>query len=58
MNREELIVLAKKILFAEAASEEEMDADIERFRANVPDPEVMDYFVKNKFSGMFNEVCH
>jgi hypothetical protein len=52
MNREELIKLAKKIRFADAKTEEEMDLDIELFMKNVPDPHASDYFFSKKFEGM------
>lgn len=52
MTRKELIALAKKIRFAEAETEEEMDYDIELFMRNVPDPQASDYFFNKKFEGM------
>lgn len=52
MTKEELIALAKKIRFAEAKNEEEMNYDIELFMQNVPDPQASDYFFSKKFEGM------
>jgi len=52
MTREELIQLAKKIRYAEASSEKEMDNDIERFLSNVPHPNASDYFFNKKYEGM------
>ncbi len=52
MTREELLALAKKIRFAEAKTEREMDEDIELFLKNVPDPQASDYFFSKKFEGM------
>jgi hypothetical protein len=52
MTREQLLLLAKKIRFAEADSEKEMDEDIELFLKNVPDPHASDYFFSKKFEGM------
>ena len=52
MTRDELIALAKKIRFAEAMTEKEMDEDIELFLRNVPDPRASDYFFSKKFEGM------
>jgi hypothetical protein len=52
MNRKELIILAKKIRFAEAETEAEMDNDIETFMNNVLDPHAADYFFSKKYEGM------
>jgi hypothetical protein len=48
----ELIKLAKKIRFAEANTEEEMNKDIEIFMNNVPDPHASDYFFSKQYEGM------
>jgi hypothetical protein len=52
MTREDLIILAKKIRFAEANTEKEMDEDIELFMRNVPDPHASNYFFSKKYEGM------
>ena len=52
VTRDELVSLAKKIRHANAASEAELDADIELFENNVPDPEASDYFFSKRFENM------
>lgn len=44
LNREELILLAGRIIKAEGETEEENDSLLDQFLDNVPDPNAANYF--------------
>lgn len=55
LNREELILLAGRIIKAEGETEEENDSLLDQFLDNVPDPNAADYFYDTAYEDLSAE---